>query len=289
MIIEYPSTTDYTLISYPGGEFQVRLSEPSLRSVRESPEVVIHASITSAQAAVKLALLADAIHGALGDTRSVHLRLPYLPYARGDRRFVEGDCHGLRAFGRILDSCGFSTVSVLDVHNEKAAKLAIANLSNVDPEGLIARALEHFAVSHGDATAALLFPDAGAELRYRELFAPLNRRVFTASKKRDAATGKLSGFEVPDIHPSTPLLIVDDLCDGGGTFIGIAEALRHHSSNTALYITHSIFSKGVEILAQRFGRIYTTDSFPLPAKLRANPAVVSFNAYEYMEAQWDRK
>jgi ribose-phosphate pyrophosphokinase len=103
----------------------------------------------------------------------------------------------------------------------------------------------------------ILLPDEGAVGRYDNLPWP----TLNATKKRDPLTGKLSGFEVPPISKfgEGPILIVDDICDGGGTFLGIAKELGN-SRPLYLYTTHGIFSKGFVDLRAMFKRIYTTDS-----------------------------
>ena len=58
-------------------------------------------------------------------------------------------------------------------------------------------------------------------------------------------------------------LIVDDICDGGGTFSGIAQVLRANGAEKIyLCVTHGIFSKGIEI--NGIDEIFTTDSYASP-------------------------
>jgi len=55
---------------------------------------------------------------------------------------------------------------------------------------------------------------------------------------------------------------VDDICDGGGTFIGLAKALKQkNAGNLYLAVSHGIFSKGFNELNKHFTKIFTTDSF----------------------------
>jgi ribose-phosphate pyrophosphokinase len=87
--------------------------------------------------------------------------------------------------------------------------------------------------------------------------------VVECSKSRDVKTGKLTGFKVyaEDLE-GKDCLIVDDICDGGGTFIGLAgELKKKNAGNLYLAVTHGIFSKGFEELEKCFDKIFTTDSF----------------------------
>jgi len=74
-------------------------------------------------------------------------------------------------------------------------------------------------------------------------------------------------------------LIVDDICDGGGTFLGLAKELKSKNAGKLyLAISHGIFSKGFESLAKDFQKIFTTDSF----KTIENKAVVQINLEELL-------
>jgi len=57
-------------------------------------------------------------------------------------------------------------------------------------------------------------------------------------------------------------LIVDDICDGGGTFLGLGEELKKKNAGPLfLAISHGIFSKGFDELVKVYEQIFTTDSF----------------------------
>ena len=84
----------------------------------------------------------------------------------------------------------------------------------------------------------------------------------TSWRDRDVKTGKLKEFIVyaNDID-NQDCLIVDDICDGGGTFIGLAEELKKKGAGKLyLAVTHGIFSKGFDGLDQYFEQIFTTNS-----------------------------
>lgn len=63
-------------------------------------------------------------------------------------------------------------------------------------------------------------------------------------------TGKILGTHVHATDLSgLAAVITDDICDGGATFIGIAKELRRlNCHKVVLYVTHGIFSKGIEVL-----------------------------------------
>ncbi|MFY7909906.1 MAG: phosphoribosyltransferase family protein, partial [Emticicia sp.] len=122
----------------------------------------------------------------------------------------------------------------------------------------------------------LISPDGGALKKIYKVAEYLGGiEVVEASKSRDVKTGKLTGFKVyHDDLEGSDCLIVDDICDGGGTFIGLADELKKKNSGKLyLAISHGIFSKGFDELSQCFTQIFTTNSF----KYIDNEAVVQID------------
>ncbi len=250
------SSPFYDQFRYPGGEYQIRF-KPGYEY--EQPDRVrIICREVHGDGLFKLAQLLSAIRS-LNEDAIVELVLPYLPYGRADRRFVPGDSFGLSVFANFINSMTFNRVLTLDAHSALAAVL-IYGLVDVPAVSLIYEAISRFSERFGLKEVDVLFPDEGARKRYslEEHFGPLTINVHHCSKKRDAATGKLLGFEVPVVN-ACHALIVDDICDGGGTFMGIAEKLP--PMVLGLYVTHGIFSKGFSDLKTKFDAIYTTNSF----------------------------
>lgn len=252
MIIEIPQDEGkvYRRFTYPAGETQVRILD--MTGVCNTGSIVVKANIRSSDDLVTLVLLTDALHEATNGDAALQLQLPYLPYSRADRRFVDGDCFGLKAFGKIIDSLGYQSVITLDAHSPKARK-CVANLVDVSPFPLIRKAIKAI----GEPTIVL--PDEGAK-RY----AGMNWPSVQCYKKRNPVTGELLSFDVPGKHHfsrSKDVLIVDDICDGGGTFIGLAKALTPFELNLFLYVSHGIFSKGTDELLKYYKHIYSSDSF----------------------------
>lgn len=256
----------YDMFRYPAGEVQVRLVQKEIEELRIADEIRVVARITNGDI-IELALLTDAIQHNLHFPTPMTLVLPYLPYSRADRRFMEGDCFGLKVFGDMINNLRYNQVVTIDAHS-KVAKKAIHNLVDIDPFPLISKIvdIDPFPLISkviGKSNPVILFPDKGAISRYH--FA--DYKVLNCEKDRDPKTGKLLGFIVPkkeEFGDAKSVLIVDDICDGGGTFIGIADKLfqlRDWEIPLYLYVTHGIFSKGFEELNSRFRKIFTSDSY----------------------------
>ncbi|ELY2766650.1 ribose-phosphate diphosphokinase [Cronobacter malonaticus] len=214
-----------------------------------------------------LAQLTDAVRQHC-DVRFSHLELPWLPYARQDRHMQPGDSFALKVFARQLNTLGFDKVIVLDPHSEAAAA-AIENLVAIPQECCLlqSKTLER-ALKAGELM--LVAPDAGALKKIHAVAQAAGVHEFAIlTKQRNVATGELTGFRLVDGDvKGKAVLIVDDLCDAGGTFIGSAQVLRDAgASSVSLYVTHGVFSKGVEnLLNNGIDKLYTTTSFA-PAEL----------------------
>lgn len=237
-------------LTFPDGQPHVAVweSQPHL----DGRAVSVQARIRNPTELVELLLVNEVLrnHGA----SEVWLRILYLMGARMDRA-IPGGPFTLATVARVLRTAKWDAMAIVDPH------------SDVSPALLEAKAQRPVAEVHSavDAVAGkstvIVSPDAGATKRLEEL-ALTGHRVVQCVKHRDMATGKLSGFQLfePEAVRGEHCLIVDDLCDGGGTFVGIGELLAGAgAASVSLYVTHGIFSRGYDLA--HIGRIFTTNSY----------------------------
>jgi ribose-phosphate pyrophosphokinase len=186
----------------------------------------------------------------------------YTPYARQDRACAKGEANGIKVFSKLINSMGFDSVTILDPHSDVATAL-IDNVIVVKPSSIIG----NFGLGNKlrAGNLHLISPDAGANKKVFEVAKIFGTsRVIRADKVRNPATGQITSTEVycEDLG-GQEVLIVDDICDGGMTFIKLAEALKAKGAGGInLYVSHGIFSKGLQPLFDSgINRIYTTNSF----------------------------
>lgn len=219
-----------------------------------------------------LAQLVDAVRH-VTDVAVSHLQLAWLPWARQDRHMVAGDSFALKVFANQLNTLNFDKIFILDPHSDAAAA-AINNCVAIPQETcLLQSETLRRAIAQGELM--LVAPDAGALKKIHNVAKATGAKNYAIlTKERDVASGNLTGFAlVAGEVAGKDLLIVDDLCDAGGTFIGSAQVLREAGARSvSLYVTHGIFSKGVEnLLNNGIDAIYTTTSFTSPTL--ASPSV----------------
>lgn len=190
-----------------------------------------------------------------------HLALPFVPGARQDRLNDTGDyLFTAKSVAKELNARNFPSVTVLDPHSEVTPAL-IDRCRVVHAADCINPPAGKY--------AAVIAPDAGAEKRAGMVARKLGVPLIHAWKTRDVATGAITGFGL-DVSvardargwiATKPLLVVDDICDGGGTFTGLAAAIQKSVEvELHLFTTHGIYSKGLGALAEHFSHIYCTDS-----------------------------
>lgn len=252
----------YERFTYPGGEVQVRLSE----EVVIGANVSIRADVRSSEDVMELLLLKDAVDRAL-DYPSVHLLLPYLPYARQDRVANYGESHALKVFCQLINAANFIAVETWDAHSIVAGALLDRHYDK--PQWRFA---QHVPV---DRPCSLISPDAGALKKTLEVAKhrpdhPNGMFVIQAAKHRDPFTGEVSGTELqfqPDVLTAAiqgrQVLICDDICDGGRTFIELAKLIQiYDPKKISLYVTHGIFSQGLAVFDGLIDEFWTPNPWP---------------------------
>lgn len=214
--------------------------------------------------------------------KEVHLYIPYLLSARADRLFKEGGTSYLvDVVAPILNTQEFESITCMDVHSDVAAA-CIKNLkeSSIGRFGLTKWALSKIYPGYKGTTdtlkdLVLISPDAGALKKTYKLADQLGYRdeVVVCSKHRDAE-GKLTKTVVPmQAYQDKDYIIVDDICDGGRTFINIAKEIKPYMGKKAtinLIVTHGIFSAGFSELDKYFDGIYYTNSYKDKEELDVN-------------------
>lgn len=179
----------------------------------------------------------------MGDKKD-NLYLGYLPYSRYDRVEESHDALSLKVFCNLINSLGFSNVVVDDCHSDVGVAL-LNNCTNMPQHDLVMALVPNL-----EQYEAIVAPDAGSIKKAQKLASILQIPLLKCDKVRDFKTGRIVDFsvDVDKVRGLTNILIVDDICDGGGTFVGLANMLHNHIPVIDLYVTHGIFSKGIDNL-----------------------------------------
>jgi len=189
--------------------------------------------------------------------------IPYFPGARADR----GAPFGADVYVEFIYSLSLDQVITYDPHSEVYVELLghdpVLDVTPVYPHELLGTMTAQ--ITMPNVYDGIIAPDKGAKVRSGAVARELGLPLYTATKTRDFETGKLNGFGMEQTLPNDGhYLIVDDICDGGGTFVGLANHLQETTENIRLdlYVSHGVFSKNaLENLESAFSKVFTTDSY----------------------------
>ncbi|QHZ59799.1 ribose-phosphate pyrophosphokinase [Alteromonas phage vB_AmeM_PT11-V22] len=186
------------------------------------------------------------------------LHLPYLPYARADRMFEEGNPEPLKVFMETVFPF-FSKVHLYDVHNLNEIKgqwMFNTEVSHTDQTSCF-----QYTCKRHDGYAQkwdyVISPDKGATEKAKKIGEVLGIPVVQASKERDISTGRIIKTELDTTLPvGSRVIIVDDIGDYCGTHIALGEILKEMGCTVDLYVTHLIAPKGLSKLRGIFDKVY---------------------------------
>lgn len=185
-----------------------------------------------------------------------NLFIDYLPYARQDKSIGNEQTFSLFALIHVLDTTKFGKITVIDPHSSVFKDHSKKEVNVIYPYVPLYMALGEL---HPDM---VVYPDQGAKNKYSEVYTHQGFPPSTyGEKKRDQKTGQILEYTLfsGNNFKDQKVLIVDDICDGGATFILLAKALfERGAKEVSLFVTHGIFSKGIEPLKEAgIGRIFT--------------------------------
>jgi ribose-phosphate pyrophosphokinase len=259
------SQIKYKISQFPDGQQTVDLTDWN-DLLRYEDAVKINSRLNTFKD-LELIICATAAVRNIKPNREIALYVPYFMGARSDRKFVDGGVNYLKqVICPIINSLNFVTVITLDPHSD-VLEACLNNYHKHDNHRLVKDALSKIDNKNGaQDRICLVSPDAGA---YKKIFDVAKKfgieNIITANKVRDMKTGKILRTEIPVLnqHDQIQYVIIDDICDGGRTFIELAKAIKDGRPTAKVYlvVTHGIFSAGFKELNQYFERIYTTNSY----------------------------
>jgi ribose-phosphate pyrophosphokinase len=191
-----------------------------------------------------------------------YLDMPYCPHARQDRVKEEEDVFTLKYFAETINSLGFDEVAILDPHSPVSEAL-IDNVFVVNPRAHIEDVI--WEIEDDISELVLFFPDAGASKRYASMF-PKYKYIY-GNKIRTWETGEIVGTEIVnpfnvDLKDKT-ILMIDDICSKGTTFVKSAEALQPYDvEDIYLWVTHceNTILNGEVLTSGLINEVFTTNS-----------------------------
>ena len=222
-------TTSCEYKRFPDGELYTRILDNI-----NNEDVAIVQSIRTDSDLICLLQLIDAVEEA-SKTKVV---IPYLGYARQDKKFTPGEAISIRAIARSISAAGVvDTIYVVNVHNKGVLKYFDIDTKELEASSLIG----DYAAQKEIAHPVIIGPDAGATELTKAVASPYNFDYDVLEKRR------ISGAEV-EITPielsieGKNVVIVDDIISTGGTISEATSMLKAQGAN-GIYVAciHGVF------------------------------------------------
>jgi ribose-phosphate pyrophosphokinase len=253
-------TEQYKAWKFPGGEIHFKL-----KNVIVTDNLHIITNLNTAEDIIFLLIVTDTIKKDCTYTK-LTLKIPYMPYQQADRNFSSGECFSLKTITNLINSMKFDKVYIFDPHSDVTPAL-IDNCVVIDNTEYIIKVLRdlHFKkhiesnLTQNIDDLVIVSPDAGA---YKKIFKLCENigfkgEIVTCSKSRNHDTGVLT-IQVPKFDEYKSVLIIDDICLAGNTFLNIRKEIPNEK--VFLAVSHGIFNDNIDKLQEAFDGIYSTNS-----------------------------
>lgn len=247
------SEIKYEIIQFPDGEKQLNILDP-LINIKES--VLILTRITNAE---DWFILLQAYNILDRYNVSYNTSITYLMTQRNDRLFSYGRATSMDI---IVGSLKGKKIEVIEAHNIEAIK----KINPIINDCGYGRLLDY----NGD-DKIIMFPDKGAKERHKYLVANGDKYLI-GEKVRNPDTGVIESYTYKPNSEWTlreltdsvkKITIVDDLCDGGGTFLLALEQLKpaFPAAEIDLDVVHAVQEKGLHRVCEIFDHVTVTNSY----------------------------
>lgn len=252
---------------FPDGELSVTLREP----VRGLSAVIVQPTGPPVDTnLVELLALADACRRAAA--ARVIAVVPYVGYARGDRRHGRRQPIMASLMAQLLQTAGVSHLLAVDLHAPQIEGFFHIPVDDLSPFVSLLNAVR----PHLSPGVVVVSPDLGrlgVATRYAD---ELHTGVAVVHKRRLSGRHTESLQIVGDIR-DRPCLIVDDMITTGGTVAGCIEALLRSGARPEIFVaaTHGLFVAGAaeRLRHAAVHKSWVTDTLPQPASSTARVVV----------------
>jgi len=237
---------------FPDGELYLRL----LEDVSGEDVIVVQTAYPDGNI-IELLLLLNAIREAGGER--ITAVIPYLGYARQDRRFNDGEPVSAKVIAEVI-SINADEVITVDPHKEY-----ILDFFNIPSRSCSAVSLLAEYLKDRDIELVLA-PDKGAMMRAKQAAEILNVEYDYLEKTRiDATTIQITPKEMK--VSGKKIAIIDDIISTGGTMAkAIKELKKQGAESVYAACTHGLFVGEAARKIQSAGcdEIISTDTIPNP-------------------------
>ena len=186
---------------------------------------------------MELLIAIDALARASADR--ITAVIPYFGYARQDRKTDGRTPISAKLVANLISPAGADRVLTMDLHAGQ-----IQGFFDVPTDNLVAMPVieDDIRTTHNGADLMVVSPDVGGVVRARNLANRLGCDLAIVDKRRPEA-GKSEVMNIIGDVTDRRCILVDDICDSGGTLVNAAKALKEAgATGVSAYVTHGVLS-----------------------------------------------
>ncbi len=207
-----------------------------LESVRGDYVFLIQSTSSPADNLMELLLMIDAAKRA--SAYKVIAVIPYYGYARQDRKDRPRVAIGSKLVANMLVAAGADRIVTMDLHAPQIQGYFDIPVDHLDSHAVFIPYIENLRLENLTFAA----PDVGATNRIREIASYFNAEMVICDKHRKRANEIASMVVIGDVT-GKDIVIIDDICDTGGTLAKSAALLKEKGARSVrALITHPVLS-----------------------------------------------
>lgn len=258
---------NYKIDNFPDGQRSVIILNP--RNLFQKVKILVVKSICNF---ADLELVCSTISALKTLTNNFAFYAPYLIGARSDRKFeTGGDFYFRDVIEPILKSLDCPIFS-RNLHCESKVVISLSDMNLY---------LSDLVDVDNDC---IVYPDESAYSRLHRIYDTTNHCIFRKTRESGKITQDiLNSDSLENLKKAKDVFIVDDLFDGGGSFVDLIDKIKNENNDAkiTIYVTHFIGSdiKNLEKLKKMNVRIITTNSYDFDKTLMSTFNIVYFDLY----------
>jgi ribose-phosphate pyrophosphokinase len=207
-----------------------------LESVRGDYVFLVQSSFAPTDNLMEMLLMIDAAKRA--SAYKIIAVLPYYGYARQDRKDKPRVAIGAKLIATLLEAAGANRVITMDLHAAQIQGFFEVPVDHLDSSAIFIPYINDLKLQN----LAFAAPDVGSTNRVREIASYFNAEMVICDKHRKRANEIASMVVIGDVT-GKDIILVDDICDTGGTLAKAAGLLKEKGARSVrAMITHPVLS-----------------------------------------------
>jgi ribose-phosphate pyrophosphokinase len=207
-----------------------------LESIRGDYVFLVQSTFAPTDNLMELLLMIDAAKRA--SAYKIIAVIPYYGYARQDRKDKPRVAIGAKLIATLLESAGADRIITMDLHAAQIQGFFDVPVDHLDSSAIFIPYIEQLKLTN----LAFAAPDVGSTNRVREIASYFNAPMVICDKHRKRANEIASMVVIGDVQ-GKDIIIIDDICDTGGTLAKAAGLLiEKGATSVRALITHPVLS-----------------------------------------------